>query len=217
MSVAAGNPAISETAQSEDYYNRVRASGTGYFEVGSSVVDKRIGLEYYSFVYGDGHLEMDQKSAVSTSAANVQGDLNGSTVPLNLLDEVKMSYEGETPMVGSKYINSKAFWGGIGAEVKEYFEVTEMERIQKTYFASTDPGSRSSDPSEAAALREKSPAHMVGMDLATSFNGTWQTDSRWHKIFYKDMLEHQTFSGVFEVEKTLRFSENPTSEGFGGV
>ena len=217
MSEASGSPAISEPAQSEDYYNRVRASGTGYFEVGSSVVDKRMGLEYYSFVYGDGHLEMDQKSAVSTSAGNVQGDLNGSSVPLNLLDEVKMSYQGETPMVGMKYINSKAFWGGIGAEVKEAFEVTEMERIQKTYFASTDPGSGASSPAEAASLREASPAHLVGMDLATSFNGTWQTDSRWHKIFYKDMKEHQTFSGVFEVEKTLRFSESPSSDGFGGV
>ncbi|HPJ30404.1 MAG TPA: hypothetical protein PLZ42_03325 [Methanothrix sp.] len=217
MGEAAGNPAISEPAQSEDFYNRVRASGTGYFEVGTSVVDKRMGLEYYSFVYGDGQLEMDQKSAVSTSAGNVRGDLNGSTVPLNLLEEVKMSYQGETPMVGSKYIHSKAFWGGIGAEVKEAFEVTEMERIQKTYFASTDPGSGASDPAEAAALRQASPAHLVGMDLATSFNGTWQTDSRWHKIFYKDMKEHQTFSGVFEVEKTLRFHESPSSERFGGV
>ncbi len=209
MGGAAGSPAIPEPAQSEDFYNRVRASGTGYFEVGTSVVDRRMGLEYYTYVSGDGQLEMDQKSAVSNRAGDVQGNLNGTSVPLNLLEEVKMSYSGNTPMVGMKQIHSKAFYGGIGAEVQERFEVTEMERIQKTYFASTDPGSQASNPSEAADLRERSPAHLVGMDLATSFTGTWQSDYRWHKIFYKDMMGHETFSGVFDVEKTLKFSEGP--------
>jgi hypothetical protein len=210
----AGNPAITEQAQSEDFYNRVRASGTGYFEVGSSVVDKRMGLEYFSFMYGDGRLQIDTKSGVSTSAANVQGTLNGSTVPLNLLEDVKLSYSGETPMVGMKYIHSDDFYGGIGAEVQEYYEVTEMEKIQTTYFASTDPASHVSDPATAAAIRDASPAHMVGMDVSASFNGTWQTDYRWHKIFYKDMKEHQLFSGNFEVEKTLRFHEGATFDGF---
>jgi len=217
MGEAAGSPAITEPAQNEDFYNRVRASGTGYFEVGSSVVDRRMGLEYYSIMYGDGHLEMDSKSVVSNRAGNVQGTLNGTSVPLNLLEDVKMSYSGKTPMVGMKYIHSNDFYGGIGAEVQEFFEVTEMEKVQTTYFASTDPASQVSDPAGASALRRSSPAHMVGMDLATSFNGTLQTDYRWHKIFYKDMKEHQTFSGVFDVERTLRFHENPTFEGFNGL
>lgn len=212
MGEGAGNPAITEQAQSEDFYNRVRASGTGYFEVGSSVVDKRMGLEYYSFMYGDGQLEIDTKSGVSTSARNVQGTLNGSSVPLNLLEDVKLSYSGETPMVGTKYIHSDDFYGGIGVEVQESYEVTEMETIQTTYFASTDPATYVSDPA-AAAIRDSSPAHMVGMDVSTSFNGTWQTDYRWHKIFYKDMSEHQLFSGDFEVEKTLRFHEGATFDG----
>lgn len=212
----AGSPALYEPVQNEDFYNRVRASGTGYFEVGSSVVDRRMGLEYYSFMYGDGHLEMDSKSAVSNRAMNVQGALNGSSAPLNLLEDVKMSYSGETPMVGMKYIHSNDFYGGIGAEVQEFFEVTEMEKIQTTYFASTDPASHVSDPANASAIRSTSPAHLVGMDLQSSFNGTWQTDYRWHKIFYKDIKEHQTFSGVFDVERSLRFHENPTFVGFKG-
>jgi len=215
MGEAAGSPAISEQAQSEDFYNRVRASGTGYFEVGSSVVDRRMGLEYYSFMYGDGRLEMDSKSGVSTKATNVYGTLNGSDVPLNLLEDVKISYSGKTPMVGMKYIHSNDFYGGIGAEVQEFFEVTEMERIQTTYFASTDAASHVSDSSNATAIRSTSPAHLVGMDVASSFNGTWQSDYRWHKSFYKDMKEHQTFSGVFDVERSLRFHENPTFKGFG--
>jgi len=216
MGEGAASPAITEPAQSEDFYNRVRASGTGYFEVGSSVVDRRMGLEYYSFMYGDGDLEMDSKSAVSNRAMNLQGTLNGTSSPLNLLEDVKMSYSGKTPMVGMKYIHSNDFYGGIGAEVQEFYEVTEMEKIQTTYFASTDAATQVSDPANATAIRSTSPAHLVGMDLATSFNGTWQTDYRWHKIFYKDIKEHQTFSGVFDVERTLRFHENPTFVGFKG-
>lgn len=181
------------------------------------MVDKRIGLEYYSFIYGEGDLEMDSRSGVSTRAANLQGILGGAAVPLNLIEDLKISYSGETPMVGTKSINSKAFYGGIGAKVEERFEVTEMEGVQTTYFASTDPGSQQNDPGEASALRAASPAHLVGMDLSTSFNGTWESDYRWHKIFYKDMKEHQTFSGVFEVQRTLRFHESPKSEPFNGL
>ncbi len=211
---SAGSPAITEPAQNEDFYNRVRASGTGYFEVGSSVVDRRMGLEYYSFMYGDGRLEMDSKSAVSNRAMNVQGTLNGSNAPLNLYDDIKMSYSGETPLVGMKYIHSNDFYGGIGAEVQEYFEVTELEKIQTTYFASTDPASQVSDPANASTIRSTSPAHLVGMDLQSSFNGTWQTDYSWHKIFYKDIKEHQAFSGVFDVERSLRSHENANFDGF---
>jgi len=217
MGEGGATPAITEQAQSEEFYNRVRASGTGYFEVGSSVVDRRMGLEYRSFMYGDGRLEMDSKSAVSNRAGDVRGTLNGSSVPLNLLEDLKMTYSGKTPMVGMKYIHSNHFYGGIGAEVQELFEVTELEKIQTTYFASTDPASHVSDPANASAIRGKSPAHLVGMDLSTSFNGTWQTDYRWHKIFYKDIKEHQVFSGDFDVKRTLRFHENPTSEVFGAL
>ena len=217
MGGAAGTPAISEEAQSENFYNRVRASGTGYFEVGSSVVDRRIGLEYSSFIYGDGRLEMDSRAAVSTSSLTLLGSLDGGPVPLNLVEDLKISYSGDTPMVGAKSIHSRAFYGGIGAKVEERFEVTEMERVQKTYFASTAPTSPSKDLGGASAMIAPSPAHIVGMDVSTSFTGTWESDYRWHKIFYKDMKEHQTFSGVFEVERTLRFSESPNSELFKGL
>ncbi|UEC43066.1 MAG: hypothetical protein METHAR1v1_1060018 [Methanothrix sp.] len=214
MGGAAGTPAISEEAQGENFYNRVRASGTGYFEVGSSVVDRRIGLEYSSFIYGDGRLEMDSRAAVSTSATAIRGSLDGGPVPLNLVEDLKISYSGETPMVGAKSIHSRAFYGGIGAKVEERFEVTEMERVQTTYFASSAPPSPSKDPADTSVPRAVGTSHLVGMDVSTSFTGTWESDYRWHQIFYKDMKEHQTFSGVFEVERTLRFSESPDTGAF---
>ena len=215
--LAAGNPPLPEPAQGEGFSNKLKVSGTGIVDIGNTVVDRRMGLEYYSFMYGEGHFEMDSTNAVSNRASSLQGTVNGTSAPLNLYNTVKMSYSGTKPLVGMKYIHSNSFYGGIGAEFQEAFEVTEMEKVQTTYFASTDPGTQIKDSQKAAELRRSSPAHLVGIDIKNSFNGTWQTDARWHKMFYKDIKEHQMFSGEFDVENVLRFHENPASEQFFGL
>ena len=52
-------PAITEPVQDGDFCNRLKVTGTGTFEVGVSVKDRQLALEYYNFMYGDGDLEMD--------------------------------------------------------------------------------------------------------------------------------------------------------------
>jgi len=56
------------------------------------------------------------------------------------------------------------------------------------------------------------PTHLIGIDTKTSFNGTWGTDAKWHKIFYKDIKAHEMFTGTFEAEKLIKFHENPVPE-----
>ncbi|MDD1730706.1 MAG: lipoprotein [Methanosaeta sp. NSM2] len=56
------------------------------------------------------------------------------------------------------------------------------------------------------------PSHVLGIDVKSSFNGTWGTDAKWHKIFYKDIKAHEMFTGTFEAEKTIKFHENPVPE-----
>ena len=53
---------------------------------------------------------------------------------------------------------------------------------------------------------------LIGMETKTSFNGTWGTDAKWHKIFYKDIKAHEMFTGTFEAEKTIKFHENPVPD-----
>jgi hypothetical protein len=115
-------------------------------------------------------------------------------------------------MVGIKHIKSKSFWGGIGAEVTETFAVTEMEREGSTFFASTNPASYISDPERIAEILKASPVHTVGIETRNSFNGTWETNARMHKFFSKDVRVHEAFTGKFEVEKLLKFHENPVQE-----
>jgi hypothetical protein len=205
-------PAITEQVQDGDFCNTLKVTGTGTFEVGVSVKDRQLALEYYNFMYGDGDLEMDSGTVEAQRAAKLPGMDNGPAVPLNLWEGNKLTYSGKTPMVGAKYIHSKAFWGGIGAEITETFSVTEMEREGSSYFASTNPASYITDPKRIEEMLKASPVHTVGIQTKNSFNGTWQTDARMHKMFSKDLKVHESFTGKFDVEKMIRFRESPVEE-----
>lgn len=211
-SVAVGNPPLREPLQNADFCNHLKVAGTGIIDIANSVVDKKLALDYYNVMQGDGDIEMDSTNAVSQAARNILAPINGSIRPLNLYDTTKLTYSGKTPLVGTKAIKSDGFWGGIGAEVKESFSVTEMEKIQTTYFASTNPATFLKDPKALVNLIKNSPVHAVGMDSKTSFNGTWIADARWHQNFYKDVKVHEAFTGKFEVEKSIQFHENPVPE-----
>ncbi|MGV8175405.1 MAG: hypothetical protein ACP5OU_06850 [Methanothrix sp.] len=204
--------AIKEPMQDGDFCNRLKVVGTGTFEVGVSVKDKELALEYFNFMYGEGDLEMDSGTVAAQRAARLPGMENGSAVPLNLWEGNRLTFSGKTPMVGMKYIHSKAFWGGIGAEITETFSVTEMDREDSSYFASTNPASYITDARRIEEMMKASPVHTVGMKTMNSFNGTWQTDARMHKIFSKDLRVHESFTGRFEVEKMIKFHESPVEE-----
>lgn len=209
---AHATPAIIEQIQDGDFCNMLKVTGTGTFEVGVSVKDRQLALEYDNFMYGDGDLEMNTETVEAQRAAKLPGMENGSAVPLNLWESSKLTYSGKTPMVGMKYIHSKAFWGGIGAEIMETFSVTEMEREGSSYFASTNPASYITDPEKIEEMLRASPVHTVGMQTKNSFNGTWQTDARMHKMFSKDLKVHESFTGKFDVQKMIKFRESPVAE-----
>ena len=211
-SIASANLPLPEPTQGDDFCNHLKIAGTGTIDIANSVVDKKLALEYYNIMQGDGDIEMDSTSAVSQSSSKLHGPINGSDSPLNLYDTIKLSYSGKTPLVGLKLIKSNAFYGGMGAEVSEFFSVTEMEKIQTTYFASTSPASFLKNAQKLADMAKTGSVHSVGMDSKMSFNGTWVTDAKWHEIFYKDVKVHEAFTGRFDVEKTIRFHENPVPE-----
>jgi len=212
ISVASANNSIKEPVQGSDFTNNLKIVGTGTIDVWTSVVDKTIALEYYSSLQGDGDIEMDTGSSTAERSENVQGCLNGTSVPLNLYQTASITYSGKTPLVGIKHIKSNSFYGGIGAEINEYFSVTELDRADKTFFASTDPASYMTDPRKIAEALGVSPVHSVGAETKQSFNGTWITDSKMHKMFSKNVKVHEAFTGKFDVQKALKFHENPVAE-----
>jgi uncharacterized repeat protein (TIGR01451 family) len=203
---------LKEPIQYIQFCENKKVSGTGKMDASTSVIDKDLALNYQTSMAGDGAVELDSESAVSEKSSKLMRKVGNNSTPLNLYESTKMSYSGDTPLTGKKGIQSNAFYDGIGANIQEAFSALQMEKDQQTFFASTDPASGASDQEEINQLRNASATYLVGMNINNSFNGTWGTDSSLHKPFYKDILAHQSFTGSFEIQKLIKFHENPVSE-----
>jgi hypothetical protein len=235
-SIALATPPLAPPVQYEQFCENQKVSGTGVIDVSTSIIDKKIALEYYNVMSGDGDLELDQEHAYSQNSdklhRNISSVNGGNESGLNLFENTKMTYSGATPLVGGKYLHSKAFYGGIGADIQEMFAVNEMEKEQTSFFTATTPynpccntpeglikdlknAGRDTDEVETLMQSDEgvyNPAHLIGIETKNTFNGTWGTDAKWHKIFYKDIKAHEMFTGQFEAEKTIKFHENPVPE-----
>jgi hypothetical protein len=254
-SIVLANPPLVPPVQYEQFCEAQKVSGTGIIDVSTSIIDKKIALEYYNTMAGDGDMELDSEHLYSQNpekiGRNVSSVNGGDEAGFNMIETTKMTYAGETPLTGGKYLHSKAFYGGMGAEVQEMFSVNEMEKDETAFFASTTPyrpqnvspngtinKSDAIDPKnllDDGLLRDAGrntttvgnmmtsvaygdtertyvPSHLIGLETRNSFNGTWGTDAKMHKIFYKDIKAHEMFTGVFEAEKTIKFHENPVPE-----
>ncbi len=62
---AVATPPVTPPVQFELFCENQKVSGTGVIDVSTSIVDKKIALEYYNAMSGDGDLELDQEHAYS--------------------------------------------------------------------------------------------------------------------------------------------------------
>ena len=141
---ALANPPLVPPVQYEQFCEAQKVSGTGVIDVSTSIVDKKIALEYFNNMAGDGDFELDQEHAYSQNSdkllRNITSVNGGDESELNLFEQTKLTYASkDTPLMGEKFLHSKAFYGGIGAKIKESFAVYEMEKDQTSFFVSTTP------------------------------------------------------------------------------
>ncbi len=182
-----------------------KITGKGVTDISTSIDDSEISLGYQNSMAGNGDIEIDQDSEYSQNAekllrkVDALNDTNESS--LNFFENLKLAYSGSTPLVGKKSLSS-----AIGARIKENFNVYQIEKEQTSFVSSTGNKSRT------VHLPYQNPVHTMGIDTKNTFNGTWSTDTKWHKKFYKDIKSHEMFSGKFEAEKLIKFHENPVSE-----
>ena len=83
------NAPIVPPVQFEQFCENQKVSGTGVIDVSNSIIDKKIALEYYNTMNGDGDLELDQETAYSQDAdkleRNVSSVNGGDKSNLNLV------------------------------------------------------------------------------------------------------------------------------------
>jgi uncharacterized repeat protein (TIGR01451 family) len=224
-----------EPIQYGQFCEAQKISGTGIIDVSTSMYDKKIALEYYNSMNGQGDIELDQEHAYSENADKLKRNINsvngGNESTLNLYENLNLIYSGAQPLQGEKFIHSKAFYGGIGAQIREAFSVKDMEKEEVSFFAQTMPyqphdGLRNFRNGLDRAGREteivdslmktreniSNPAYLIGIETKNTFNGTWGTDASWRKIFHKEISAHEMFKGTFEAEKQIKFHEYPVEE-----
>jgi hypothetical protein len=141
---ALANPPLVPPVQYEQFCEAQKVSGNGVIDMSTSMVDKKIALEYSNNMAGDGDFELNQEQAYSQNSdklkRNVSSVNGGNESQLNLYENTKLTYASKnTPLVGSKFMNSNGFYGGIGAKFKEAYSVYEMEKDETGFFASTTP------------------------------------------------------------------------------
>jgi hypothetical protein len=229
--VVSPRPPMDQPVQFEQFCEAKKVSGQGVIDSGTSIIDKELALEYNDVMTGNGDLELDQEQAYSQNSDKLKRNIDavngGNESNLNLFEKSSLTYSGEDPLVGGKYLNSREFYGGIGADVKEVFSASQMEKEQTTFF-STMPeeavqkkGSNTfigqldaagRNTSKSSDIMGNNSAYLIGMEISSTFNGTWGTDATWRKIFYKDIKAHQLFTGTFEAVKTIKFHENPVPD-----
>ncbi|MHC1631980.1 MAG: hypothetical protein ACXQT4_06845 [Methanotrichaceae archaeon] len=204
--LAAASPPIIEPCQFNQFCEHQQVEGIGYVEIQDNIVDKTIALDYTNQMMGDGEFEMDSTHTYSQEPNKLVRPTPNCTSPngtlpkrLNFYEDTKMSFNvRKMPMMGMKTLESRGFYGGMNADVKETFwDVNSMEKKQTTYFGSTN----NSDIT-----------HTIGIDTANQFNGTWGIDSSKHTIFYQDIKTHRLYSGEFGVQDLTKFHENPVYE-----
>jgi hypothetical protein len=188
-----------EPVQYEQYCESKTIRGKGTIDSRTSIVDKKIALDYHDTLAGEGEIELESDQAMSEAAGKLQRDVPSmdgkNKSSLNFFEQTKLGFNGSKPLTGGKSVQSTAFYGGSGAEVQEKFSAEKMEKSQTVFFGSTD--------------KATSP-YTVGMDLSSSFKGSMETDSKMRKMFSEDIKSRQLFSGKFNLEKIIKFHENAT-------
>ena len=70
------NPPIVPPVQYEQFCENHKVSGTGIIDVSTSVIDKKIALEYFNTMNGDGDIELDQETAYSQNADKLKRNVS---------------------------------------------------------------------------------------------------------------------------------------------
>ena len=132
--IVLANPPLVPPIQYEQFCEAQKVAGTGIVDVSTSIVDKKIALEYYNTMAGDGDLELDSEHLYSQNPEKIAREIdavnNGKKSGMNLIETTKMTYAGDTPLVGGKLLNSKAFYGGIGARYRRCSPSMRWKRIR---------------------------------------------------------------------------------------
>ena len=180
---------LTESPSSEQpqfFKEKSSVQGKGYISIEKKVQDWKVAVDVEEYMEGFGEFSMNSCEILNESARR-----SDPTDP-NYYNQKLINFEGNNTnrLTSFAKYESPAFYGGTGAKVNEFFNVSA---IQKQEF-----GSIKTDSALGTAQ---------SLDFATmdDFYGIWGIHSGWQKICQKDIRHHQMFAGNFSVQKDLTF------------
>jgi hypothetical protein len=187
--VAANQPK-DEVEQTEFFKEKSSVQGTGSFMITKTIEDKAIAIEVDELIMGIGNLAMESTEILNESANGTAYDSDGNKY-MNY-EHTKMIQFDSGFMMGKEFYTSPSFHGGNGASVEEFFNVTDMQKMETVEMLSM------------ARVGDKQSLNFNTMD---QFKGEWGTSAAWKKVCKKDITFEQLFDGDFAVQKNLIFEE----------
>ncbi len=205
--------------QQEEYFTeKSSVQGTGNFSIMKQIEDKDIAVGVNELIQGYGYFCMESKEILNESVDRCRCPPNctcckesGDIPPCgctprppepnyvhNKMIQFGPDEQGVGFMMGSESYTSPSFHGGTGASVKEYFAVTEMQKMETVGIHTT------------ALVCEK---QSLNFDTMDQFKGMWGTSAVWTKPCKKKIELEQMFEGDFAVQKQLIFEEDVTKCG----
>lgn len=218
---------VCEIPQREKFCEESAVQGVGYIFYEKTILDKAIAVDVHETMEGDTGVNgsfamtisevLNEGMRISNSSYyDEHGDpiQNASFDSFRCDKMVQFESGGEpvTPFYGASMLEGLAeyksprFNGGLGAEVKENYYVSTMQKEESASMKTT------------AQWKDGPPFNAQQLEFSTrnAFVGQWGTDSRWKKVCSKDIKHTQFFAGEFQVDKTLVFKEEVTEPCNGG-
>jgi len=221
--------------QREKFREDSAVQGSGYIEYDKEILDKEIAVDVEEHMKGqtgpNGSFAMTITEILNEGVRlNCSGNGNCGWIPCisdpiygdahspvmtNFECKKMVQFEAVGPigtvgLMGDARYSNPGFHGGMNAEVRENYQVMELQKdetVRMTTTATYDGATREWD---GCKLAKPYNANELNFDSKNAFVGDWGTDSSWKKVCSKNVEHHQFFSGEFQVDKNLMFMEEVT-------
>lgn len=177
--------------QAFDYASETSVSGTGQFQIDKNVRSMNSGIKSTKSVLFSGSVDALVKNEYLVDAAKGK---NPNFQEQDAVDNYNAVSQGDA-LVGTESFKSSAVFGGVGARVKESYDVQQME-FKSQDFTLHQTGS----------LKK-----VAEFKTADNFTGYYQIDAKQIVPGQKSLKEFEEYLGSFEINRRILFRDNTKS------
>ncbi|TFH49930.1 MAG: hypothetical protein E4G89_04090, partial [Methanothrix sp.] len=178
--------------QAFDYASETTVAGTGQFQINKDLRSMNSGIKSTKNVLFSGSVDALVKNEYMVDEALGK---NANFQEQDAVDNYNAVSLGDA-LVGTESFKSSAIFGGVGAKVRESYDVQQME-FKNQDFTLHQTGSL------------KKTAEFKTMD---NFTGYYLIDAKQVIPGQKNLKEFEEYFGSFEINRRILFRNKPTSE-----